>query len=459
MTCRAVARDTLAHEQRARPARGARRAPSRRRARHPRAAPRPRTSTGPGSRAPRRSAARAAHAARERARQPKACAAARRRPAAEAGCPRAERAPGARRASPPPSRAGERRERGQRVHDVADRGQPDDEGLQRRILARSARVSWSFGSPDDRHPAAVRAHDVPLGDGVGRVVGALAVNVGPQRAEQARDVVLVEDDDVVHGAQGGHEQRAVLRRHHRPPLALQAAHGRVAVDADHEHVGLGPGCLEIAHVSDVQDVEAAVGEGHRLPLAAGRLHPLAHGLERGHLAPPPPSPPLSLADGGHELVGGDGGGGVLHHDDAAGVVGEARRLRGRAPAASARVKVAITVSPAPVTSATWSVPWMGMCSGGAAGLEERHAVAAARDEHGLAAEPLEKRAPAASSRAAIVADGDPERLLDLGLVRRHRGHAPETEEPEARVHGHGDPAVPPEGDGGAHERGVEEPEP
>ena len=36
---------------------------------------------------------------------------------------------------------------------------------------------------------------------------------------------------------------------------------------------------------------------------------------------------------------------------------------GVAPAARARVKVAITVSPAPVTSATSSVPWMGMWSG------------------------------------------------------------------------------------------------
>ena len=41
----------------------------------------------------------------------------------------------------------ERGERGQRVDHVADRGQSHEEGLQPRILASSARVSWSFGSP------------------------------------------------------------------------------------------------------------------------------------------------------------------------------------------------------------------------------------------------------------------------------------------------------------------------
>lgn len=43
-----------------------------------------------------------------------------------------------------PVEGGERR---QGVHDVADRGEPDEESLQPRILARSFRVSWSFGSP------------------------------------------------------------------------------------------------------------------------------------------------------------------------------------------------------------------------------------------------------------------------------------------------------------------------
>ena len=92
-------------------------------------------------------------------------------------------------------------------------------------------MSWSFGSPTiATRPPYERT--TSFSGTVGRVVGALAVNVGMQRVEEASDVVLLEDDDMVHRAQGGHEQGAVPRRHHRPPLALQAAHRGVAVDPD-----------------------------------------------------------------------------------------------------------------------------------------------------------------------------------------------------------------------------------
>ena len=58
-----------------------------------------------------------------------------------------------------------------------------------------------------------------------------------------------------------------------------------------------------------------------------------------------------------------------------------------------------------------------------AGLEQRHATAAARDEHGAALQPPEQRATGRSSTPRIVVDLDAEQRLDLGLVRRARGHA------------------------------------
>ena len=65
--------------------------------------------------------------------------------------------------------------------------------------------------------------------------------------------------------------------------------------------------------------------------------------------------------------------------------------------------------------------------------------------------------PAASSRRRSWPIVIAQRLLDLGLVRRHRGHAPEAQEGEARVHGHRDPPLAREGDRGAHQGFVEEP--
>jgi hypothetical protein len=55
-----------------------------------------------------------------------------------------------------------------------------------------------------------------------------------------------------------------------------------------------------------------------------------------------------------ELARGDGGGAALHHDEPAGIVGEARGFVERRAAASASAQVAMTVSPAPVTSVTSS---------------------------------------------------------------------------------------------------------
>ena len=63
-----------------------------------------------------------------------------------------------------------------------------------------------------------------------------------------------------------------------------------------------------------------------------------------------PSPPIG-ANRLFQLVGGDRGRAALHHDETAGIVRQARASSAVPPAASARVMVAITVSPAPVTSA------------------------------------------------------------------------------------------------------------
>src|SRR6185503_20944312 len=72
----------------------------------------------------------------------------------------------------------------------------------------------------DRDAPAVGAHDVALGNRLGRVVGALAVHVGLEREQQAADVVLVEYDHVVDGAQRADEQRAIAGGQQRTVLAL-----------------------------------------------------------------------------------------------------------------------------------------------------------------------------------------------------------------------------------------------
>ena len=104
-----------------------------------------------------------------------------------------------------------------------------------------------------------------------------------------------------------------------------------------------------------------------------------------------------------------------------------------APALIASVSVAMTVSPAPVTSAIWSDPTIGMCLVGSIRLEQRHAAAAARDQHRRRARLLQQRAAGPFEHAEIVADPDAERVLDLGLVWRAGGDAAVAQQAVARV--------------------------
>ena len=89
------------------------------------------------------------------------------------------------------------------------------------------------------------------------------------------------------------------------------------------------------------------------------------------------------------------GGAELADDDAGGAIGDAHRLvQARRPRPSIRASVAITVSPAPVTSKT-SRACVGTCSMPVV-VEQRHALFAARDQQGV-----EVDAPAQRLRALV----------------------------------------------------------
>src|SRR5213078_5132618 len=61
--------------------------------------------------------------------------------------------------------------------------------------------------------------------------------------------------------------RALGGRHDGPPRTLEAGHGGVPVDADQEDVTQRPCLAEVAHVADVEEIEAAVGEDQPFALA------------------------------------------------------------------------------------------------------------------------------------------------------------------------------------------------
>ncbi len=213
-----------------------------------------------------------------------------------------------------------------------------------------SRVEWSLGSPTIAVRPAVGFDDRAFGHGVHCVVRPLAVHVGLQRLEQRPDGEFREQHDVVHAAQRGNQFRAAGAVQDGSPGSLERAHRGVVVQRHHQHVGFLRRAFQVAHVAHVQQIEAAVGQGHRAPLRACVGHRAGQRVAR-HTLPTRtsgPGPPAGRCRAAACRVGPDRvpqlasrhrGGAALHHHQAAGVVGQARGQsrswrRRRAPASS-----------------------------------------------------------------------------------------------------------------------------
>ncbi len=117
-----------------------------------------------------------------------------------------------------------------------------------------------FRVSDDLDAAAEGSYHIALGHRLFGVVGAFGVDVRAEREQEFGDGRLVEDGDVVHGAQARDDLGALARGDEGAPLALQESHLLVRVDADDEQVAQALRRLKVTDVPDVQQVETAVGE-------------------------------------------------------------------------------------------------------------------------------------------------------------------------------------------------------
>ncbi len=106
-------------------------------------------------------------------------------------------------------------------------------------------------------------HGLALGHRVRRVVGALAVHVGLEQPEQAVNIRVGEQHDVVHVFDRRHHFRAIGAAQNRAARSLQSLHRLIVVDGDDQPVGLRRGAGQIAHMADVHHVEAPVGKRNR----------------------------------------------------------------------------------------------------------------------------------------------------------------------------------------------------
>src|SRR5258708_24956499 len=134
--------------------------------------------------------------------------------------------------------------------------------LRRRVL---------FRVPDDDHPAAIGTHHIGLGYRIRCVVCPFAMHVGLQRAEEATRAAFMKDRDVRHAADRRDQLGTLALVHHRTPLAFECSDRLISVDPDDEHVRLLGSVLQVADMTHVEHVEAAVRERNRLPIAPDPL--------------------------------------------------------------------------------------------------------------------------------------------------------------------------------------------
>src|SRR5579859_802794 len=214
-----------------------------------------------------------------------------------------------------------------------------------------------FGVPHDAHRSTQTFHYIELRDGLLRIISALAMYVGAEVLEDARRGRVIENQNVVRGFQRRDELRARLSRKQRPPFTLQLSHRPVAVHSHHQDVALFFRPLKIANVSDVQQIKTTVGKNNPLPLTAQTRAQSRNFSARDHLV----AHELRMASSSSRRVTVAVPLFITTRPPAK--FASCAAWRKFAPAAKARVNAAITVSPAPVTSVTWSEPKIGICCG------------------------------------------------------------------------------------------------
>src|SRR5215471_4682783 len=95
-----------------------------------------------------------------------------------------------------------------------------------------------LGIANDGHADAEAGGDGAFGNGFGGVVRTFGVHVGPQLFEELFYIGFREDDDVIHAAEGCHQNGASAFVQNRTARAFQRTHAGIAVDTDDQEISL-----------------------------------------------------------------------------------------------------------------------------------------------------------------------------------------------------------------------------
>ena len=202
------------------------------------------------------------------------------------------------------------------------------------------------------HLAAVFLDNSRFGQSLPCVVAALDIDGRTHLLDEGFRRRLIEKHDIINSGERPRDRCTIKLRVDGARLALQTAHGSVGVEAEHEAIAQSARLFQVTHMPRVQDVEAAVREDDALPrLAQDGAKALDFFLRYQHGRSPPCNHPaessrtffksssaLTVAVPNFRTATPD----AMFDSCAA--------AKGAAPPASARMKVATHVSPAPETS-------------------------------------------------------------------------------------------------------------
>lgn len=197
-----------------------------------------------------------------------------------------------------------------------------------------------LGIANDFDPAAAFAHNVALGNCGRSVVGALGVNVRPNFADQSSHIPFGKNDHRVHIGECGQNFRTLWGRDQGAAFTLERRHRFVGIDGyDQASAQLFRG-MQIAYVTDVKQIESAIGQCDGFAgaapfrnlllqfFAAKDFVPNRFSRIRFFLSLMRPGHRRGLGDRMQQFPLGYGCGATLHDHDPAGIIGQVGRFFG-----------------------------------------------------------------------------------------------------------------------------------
>jgi hypothetical protein len=132
-----------------------------------------------------------------------------------------------------------------------------------------------FGITNNGNAASALRDRIALGDRIGGVIRTFGLNVGTNLANDAADIELGEDNDGINVGECGNNFGALLLRHNRTPFTFKGANRIVRVNGHNELSAERFGSSQIPNMTNVQQVEIAVGKRDAFARSTPFIHTLA----------------------------------------------------------------------------------------------------------------------------------------------------------------------------------------